>query len=95
MAILICTAVFFVIAVVFNPVYKFQKANNTITIIVWLVSSIISGAVFSIREYQYLIPECQTVKVYIPLLGLLICSDLSFSMTIGMVVKEIKEDHKM
>lgn len=94
MTILIGTALFFVIAVVFNPVYKFQGASKTVTIIIWLISSIISGAIFSIREYQYLIPECQTLKVYIPLVGLFISSALSGSMTIGMITQHIKEKIK-
>lgn len=92
MTILIGTALFFVIAVFFNPVYKFQGANKTITIIIWSISSIISGAIFSIREYQYLIPECQTLKVYIPLLVFLIGLALSGSMTIGMITRYFKEE---
>ena len=92
MKILISTALFFAIAVFFNPVYRFQKANKTITIIIWLISSIISGAIFSIREYQYLIPECQTLKVYIPLVAFLIGLALSGSMTIGMITQHIKEE---
>lgn len=95
MTILMSTALFFVIAVVFNPVYKFQRANRIITIIIWLISSIISGALFSIREYQYLIPECQTLKVYIPLVAFLIGLALSGSMTIGMITQHIKERNKM
>lgn len=92
MTIFIVTALFFVIAVLFNPVYKFQRASKTITIIVWLISSIISGAILSIREYQYLIPECQTLKVYIPLVAFLIGLALSGSMTIGMITQHIKEE---
>lgn len=95
MTILIGTALFFVIAVIFNPVYKFQGANKTVTIIIWSISSIISGAIFSIMEYKYLIPECQTLKVYIPLVGLSICFALSGSMTIGMITQHIKERNKM
>lgn len=95
MTILIGTALFFVIAVIFNPVYKFQRTNKTVTIIIWSISSIISGAIFSIREYQYLIPECQTLEVYIPLVGLLISFALSGSMTIGMIAQAIKERNKM
>ena len=92
MTILIGTALFFIIAVLFNPVYnKFQGANKTITIIIWMISSIISGAIFSIREFQYLIPECQTLKVYIPLVAFLIGLALSGSMTIGMIARDIKE----
>lgn len=92
MKILIGTAIFFAIAVFFNPVYRFQKTNKTITIIIWSISSIISGAIFSIREYQYLIPECKTLKVYIPLVALSIGLALSGSMTIGMIVQHIKEE---
>ena len=92
MKILIGPAAFFIMAVVFNPVYKFQGANKTITIIIWLISSIISGAIFSIREYQYLIPECQTLKVYIPLVAFLIGLALSGSMTIGIITQHIKEE---
>lgn len=92
MTILIGAALFFVIAIIFNPVYKFQGASKPVTIIIWSISSIISGAIFSIREYQYLIPECQTLKVYIPLLAFLIGLALSGSMTIGMITQHIKEE---
>lgn len=91
MTILIYAALFFMIAVLFNPVYNFQKKNKAITIIIWVISSIISGASFSIRQYQYLIPECQTLKVYIPLVFFLIGLALSGSMTIGMIAQYLKE----
>ena len=92
MTILIYAALFFMIAVLFSPVYNFQRKNKAITIIIWVISSILSGASFSIREYQYLIPECQTLKVYIPLVAFLIGLALSGSMTIGIITQHIKEE---